>query len=313
MASMRRSRGVAGIGHRVVHGGEPFTKPTLVSSVNLKLLSKYNHLAPLHNPINLSVIKICRQLLLGRNNYAVFDTEYYSRFKPEQFLYGLPINLYRNFSIRRYGFHGISHKYVSAEAAKKIKLPLSKLNIISLHLGSGCSITATRHSQAIATSMGFTPLSGLVMGTRSGDIDPGALLEIQEKLGLNAKAVNDLLARKSGLLGLSGFTSDMREILKAAGKKVVGYYGPAKFSSRQKAGAKLAINIFIARIREYLFQYAGLLKKVDIIVFTGGIGERSQAVRQLVMENIAWAKLPQVLIVKTDEERAIFQAIRNSI
>ncbi|MBU0597389.1 acetate/propionate family kinase, partial [Patescibacteria group bacterium] len=220
------------IGHRVVHGGEQFIKPTLVTKKVWHQIAKYNELAPLHNPSSLKVIQASFKILPKAQNIAVFDTAFYASLTPEQFLYALPYEFYRRHKIRRYGFHGISHKYVAGQAAKKLNKPLKKINLITVHLGNGCSITAVKKGRPIATSMGFTPLEGLVMGTRSGNIDPALPLFIQRKFKLGYDKVEKILNKESGLLGISGFTSDMREILKAAGYPVIDYHGRTKFTKQ---------------------------------------------------------------------------------
>ena len=301
------------VGHRVVHGGEKFFKSTVVSKKVWQQIAKYNELAPLHNPTNLKVIKACYKLLPKVKNVAVFDTAFYANLKPNNYLYALPYELYKRYGIRKYGFHGISHKYVASQAAIRLKKPVSQVNIISAHLGNGCSVTAIRKGKPVATSMGFTPLGGLVMGTRCGDIDPALPLFIQKKLKLTPDQVEKLLNRKSGLLGLSGFSSDMREILKAAGYRVTDYHGRTRFNYQQKKRAKLALEIFINRLRCYLTLYAGLLGRVDGIVFTGGIGERSPVIRQLAVKGLTIIKRPKVFAISTNEEFAIAKQVKSVV
>lgn len=301
------------VGHRVVHGGEKFLRPTVVTKRVWQKLAEYCELAPLHDPANLAVIKACYKLLPKVKNIAVFDTAYYSSLKPSAFIYAIPYQLTERFHIRRYGFHGISHKYVAAQAAAKLKKSINEINLVTIHLGNGCSITAIQKGKPIATSMGFTPLAGLVMGTRSGDIDPALPIYIQKKLKFTPNQVGELLNKKSGLLGLSGFTSDMREILKAAGHRVIDYHGRTKFNRQQKARARLALDIFINRLRDYITLYASLLGKVDGIVFTGGIGERSPVVRRLAIRGLRLARKPKVLTIATNEELAIARSVKNIV
>lgn len=297
------------IGHRVVHGGEEFTKPTLVAPATLKKLSKYDKLSPLHNPANLMGIRACRKLLPQAKNIAVFDTGFYATLPDFAYTYAIPIDFYKKYEIRRYGFHGISHEYVAGEAARILKKSLAKLNLITCHLGSGASVTAVRSGKAVDTSMGFTPLEGLVMSTRSGDIDPEIPLYLIRELKITPQEVDNILNKKSGLLGLSGM-ADMREVLLAAGYKVAGFKGK-KVDADKKKLAKLALQIFIYRVKKYLGAYSAILGKVDAIVFTAGIGERNKTVRDLIMEDIKFLGQPKVLAIPTNEELMIARQIRN--
>lgn len=301
------------IGHRVVHGGPDFRKPIIVTNKVWKKISKYNELAPLHNPANLAVIKACYKYFPKVKNVAVFDTAFFEKLKQGYFLLALPYNFYKNNNIRRYGFHGISHQWCAERAAEKLRKKLTRSNIITVHLGNGCSIAAIKNGIALKTSMGFTPVDGLVMGTRSGDLDPAVPLYIQKKFSLNVNQVEEILNKKSGLLGLSGFTSDMREILKAAGQPVINYHGRKKFTTIQKKRAKLALDVFITRLRTYIILYTAFLGKVDAIVFTGGIGERSKIIRQLSLVGIKFIKRPKILVVPTNEELSIAKQIKNVV
>lgn len=305
-----RLKEIVDIGHRVVHGGEKFFKPLVVTPKIWQKIAQYNKLAPLHNPANLAVIRACYKLLPGVKNMAVFDTGFYKDLKPEVFLYALPLRFYTQYHIRRYGFHGISHGYVAKEAAKKLNKPLSKLNLITCHFGNGDSITAIKGGKPIDTTMGFTPLEGLTMGTRSGDLDPSVPLYLIQGLKMKPTQVYNLLNKKSGLLAISGFTSDMREILLASGYKVYDYQSKRKYTKKQKERAKLALSMFIYDIQRYISAYAGLLGKVDTIVFTGGMGERSPVIRRLALEGLRFTKKPKVLIIQTDEELAIAKEVK---
>jgi acetate kinase len=296
------------IGHRVVHGGEEFTHPTLVTPETLKKLAKYDKLSPLHNPANLMGIRACQKLLPGAKNVAVFDTGFYSTLPDYAYTYAIPIDFYKKHSIRRYGFHGISHEYVANEAARILKKPLTKLNLITCHLGSGASITAIRGGRAVDTSMGFTPLEGLAMSTRSGDIDPAIPLYLIRELKIKPEEVDNILNKKSGLFGLSGF-SDMREVLTAAGYSVSGFKNK-KVSAGKKKLAKLALQVFVYRIKKYLGAYAAVLGKVDAIVFTAGIGERNKTVRDLIMKDIKISGQPKILAIPTNEELMIAKKIK---
>lgn len=296
------------IGHRVVHGGEEFTKPTFVTPKTLKKLAKYDKLSPLHNPANLMGIRACHKLLPRAKNIAVFDTGFYSTLPDYAYTYAIPIDFYKKHAIRRYGFHGISHEYVAHEAARIFKKPLAKLNFITCHLGSGASITAIRGGRAVDTSMGFTPLEGLAMSTRSGDLDPAIPLYLIRELKITPQEVDNILNKKSGLLGLSGF-SDMREVLVTVGYKVAGFKGK-KVSAEKKKLASLALRVFVYRAQKYIAAYAAILGKVDAIVFTAGIGERNKTVRDLIMKDIKVFGEPRVLAIPTNEELMIAQKLK---
>jgi acetate kinase len=253
------------VGHRVVHGGESFSESVLVDEKVMDEVRENIELAPLHNPHNLRGIQAVLKHLPGTPQVAVFDTAFHQKMPPYAFLYGIPYLLYRRYKIRRYGFHGTSHSYVSRRAAEIIGKPIEKLKIITAHLGNGCSMAAVDGGISVDISMGFTPLEGLLMGTRSGDLDPQIILHIVGREGLSLAEANTLLNKHSGLLGISGLTSDMREIV-----------------SEMKAGnkqAELAFQVFTYRIRKYIGSYAAVMGGVDAIVFTGGIGENSSEVR----------------------------------
>lgn len=296
------------VGHRVVHGGEEFIKPTRITLANLKKLAKYDKLSPLHNPANLMGIRACQKLLPDAKNVAVFDTGFYSTLPDYAYTYAIPIDFYKKHSVRRYGFHGISHEYVVNEAGKILKKPLAKLNLITCHLGSGASITAIRGGKAVDTSMGFTPLEGLVMSTRSGDIDPAIPLYLIRELKITPQEVDNILNKKSGLLGISEF-SDMREVLTAAGYSVPGFKGK-KVSAKKKKLAKLALQVFVYHIKKYLGAYAAILGTVDAIVFTAGIGERNKTVRYLIMKDLKIYGEPKILAIPTNEELMIARKLK---
>lgn len=287
------------IGHRVVHGGEEFVEPTLITPAILKRLEKYSQLAPLHNPANLAGIKACLKLLPQVPNIAVFDTAFYQTLSAHAYLYPLPFALYKKYKIRKYGFHGISHQYVAEEAAKKLGKSLAKLNLITCHLGSGCSITAIKNGKAIDTSMGFTPLEGLMMSTRSGNIDPAIILYLIQELKMKPQGVDALLNEQSGLRGIAG-VKDMREVLQAA-KSGRGL---------AKKMAKLALQMFVYRAQQYIGAYATVLGGVDAIVFTAGIGERSAIVRQLILEGLKSLGKFKVLVIPTNEELMIARCVK---
>ncbi len=262
---------IKAVGHRVVHGGEYYSKPMLINDAVIKRIKELIDLAPLHNPANLSGILACEKMLPKIPQVAVFDTAFHQTMTPENYLYPIPYDLYAKDKIRRYGFHGPSHKYVSEQAAKL--LGKKETRIITCHLGNGSSITAVKNGKSIVTSMGFTPLEGLMMGTRSGSIDPAIFFYLCQTKGLTPKEVDEILNKKSGLLGISDLTSDMRDLYKAA--------------VRGNKRAKLAFDMFCSRIAFYIGGYAPALGGVDCIVFTAGIGENAWFVRKHVCEKLS--------------------------
>jgi acetate kinase len=280
------------VGHRVVHGAEEFKESTLITDKVIKSIKKFIELAPLHNPPNLAGIKATKEILPEVKQVAVFDTAFHQTIPQEAYLYALPYRYYKDRNIRRYGFHGISCRYVAKKAAERIGAPLSKLKLITCHLGNGCSMTAIKYGKSIDTSMGFTPLEGLVMGTRSGDIDPAIVLYIMKKEGLNLQQANDLLNKKSGLKGLSGVSNDMRDILKAC--------------KQGNKRAQLAWDVFCYRIKKYIGAYLNIMEGLDAIIFTAGIGENVAKVKNKVTKGIKKI-FPdvKVLVIPTDEELLI--------
>jgi acetate kinase len=288
---------IAAVGHRVVHGGEEFKGPRLITEKTIKSIRKFSKLAPLHNPPNLAGIVACRKALPGVPQVAVFDTAFYQTLEERRYIYALPYDLYKKHGIRRYGFHGTSHKYVSQKAAEMLKRPSAGSRLITCHLGNGCSITAVKGGRAVDTSMGFTPLEGLVMGTRSGDVDPYIVLYLMENLGMSPQRVDRLLNKESGLLGVSGSSSDMRDIYKA---------------SKRNKRARLAFDIFTDRIKKYIGAFAAGMGGVDAIVFTGGIGENHAPTRKAVCKGLEFLRA-KVLVVPTDEEYMIAQETRKVV
>ncbi len=254
------------IGHRVVHGGETFTASVLITDEVIKGIRNNFEIAPLHNPHNLRGINACQVSLPGTPQVAVFDTAFHQQMPRRAFLYGLPYSLYTQYRIRRYGFHGMSHRYVSERSTILLKRDIGSLKLVTCHLGNGCSMAAIDHGTSVDTTMGFTPLEGLLMGTRSGDIDPSVILYIMAKEGINIAEANTLLNKHSGLQGISGVSSDMREVLKEMqnGDKKAHY----------------AFEIFCYRIRKYIGAYAAAMGGIDAVIFTGGIGENSPEVRR---------------------------------
>ncbi|MBN1585130.1 acetate/propionate family kinase [Candidatus Uhrbacteria bacterium] len=301
--------GVRAIGHRVVHGGEEFIAPVRMTSAVERKLVALNRLAPLHNPANLAAYRACRKLLPKAEHVACFDTAFYRDLPDYAFTYSLPWDLYAKHGIRKYGFHGLSHEYVASEAARQLKRPLSRLKLITCHLGSGASVTAVRHGRATETTMGFTPLEGLTMSTRCGDIDPAIPLYLIRELKMGEREVDDMLNRESGLLGISGF-KDMRDVLSAAGTKIPGYALSGKVSAETKRRAKLAFEVFCYDVARYIAQYAGIMGGCDAVVFTAGIGERSEPVRKRVMSMVTLPNRPKIMVIPTDEELMIARETR---
>jgi acetate kinase len=290
---------IAIIGHRVVHGGNEFVVPTRIDQINLRLLEKYNRLAPLHNPYNLMGIKSCLTYFSTVPNVAVFDTAFFKTLPLKAKIYSIPFDYYKKFGIERFGFHGISHQYLAEIAAENIKKPLAKLNLITCHLGGGCSIAAVKNGQPVDISLGFTPLEGLVMMTRSGDLDPGVVLEIQDLLikenAKNKESSNLLsetrriLNKESGLKGLAGVDSYLK-LLK---------------TKEKSPRARLAFDIFVYRLQKYISAYRGVLGGVDAIVFSGAIGAGLPVTRRAVLKGLKFLSKTKIMAVKTDEELAI--------
>lgn len=264
---------VQAIGHRVVHGGEKVSKPIRVDAAVKQIIKDCFSLAPLHNPPNLAGIEACEAIFPGVPNIALFDTAFHQTMPPEAYLYAVPYELYTKYAIRRYGFHGTSHQYVAMSTAEYLGKKLEALKMITCHLGNGCSMAAIEKGKVIDTTMGLTPLEGLVMGTRCGDIDPAVVIRLAE-LGLSAAEIDKTLNKKSGLLGVGGIgSSDMRDITAAA-------------NSGNKQ-AKMALDMFVRRVVKYVGAYYTLLNGADVIVFTGGVGEYAVQVRSLILEKLA--------------------------
>jgi acetate kinase len=282
---VRSIANIEAIGHRVVHGGEHFTHSVLITDEVLRGIEACIDLAPLHNPANIKGILAARDLFgVGLPQVAVFDTAFHQTLPEHAYLYALPYQFYRRHRVRRYGFHGTSHRYVAYRYRQLRGLDRGETNIITLHLGNGCSVAALAAGDSIDTSMGLTPLEGLVMGTRSGDIDPAIMDFIATKEGLSSQAVEMLLNKQSGLLGISGLTGDMRELLDEA-------------NENNDRRARLAIEIFCYRARKYIGAYLAVMNGADAVVFTGGIGENSWEIRAQICDRFEWMGL------KLDEER----------
>lgn len=265
------------VGHRVVHGGEEFTEPTLVTSEIMSRIRDLIELAPLHNPHNIRGINAASKNLPGIPQVAVFDTAFHHRMPPRAYMYGLPYQLYKKYSIRRYGFHGPSHQFVSQKGAELIGRPIEELKIITCHLGNGASMAAVKGGVSIDTSMGFTPLEGLMMGSRSGDCDPAIILHIMAREELSLHEANTLLNKHSGLYGISGLSSDVREILDAA--------------ADGRRNAILAAEVYCYRIKKYIGSYIAVLGGLDGFVFTGGVGQNAVEIRKRVIEGMEYLGL----------------------
>lgn len=271
------------VGHRVVHGGETFVSSVIIDEKVKKAISDCAQIAPLHNPPNLMGIEACERLMGKTPQIAVFDTAFHQTMPRKAFLYAIPYELYEKYKIRKYGFHGTSHKYVSAKAAELLNKPLEELKIITCHLGNGASVCAIDGGKSVDTSMGFTPLEGLVMGTRSGDIDPAVVSFMMEKEGKSVKEVENILNKKSGVLGVSGVSSDFRDIEKAAK------------DGNERANA--ALEQFYYRVAKYVGEYAAAMNGVDAVVFTAGLGENSVAARKNICSYLGF------LGIEVDDEK----------
>ena len=258
------------VGHRVVHGGEDFPDSIIVDEEVITKLEALSALAPLHNPANIMGIKVMQELLPGKKNIAVFDTAFHQTMEPKAYMYALPYADYEDFKVRKYGFHGTSHKYVSGVAADVIGGEETK--IIVCHLGNGASMSAVKNGKVVDTSMGLTPLQGLMMGTRCGDLDPAAVLYVMEKRGLDAAGMDKRMNKESGLLGITGYSSDFRDIMKA--------------SKEGDERAKLAFEMFAYRVKSYIGAYSAAMGGVDAIAFTGGIGENAALVREEICKGL---------------------------
>lgn len=263
---------IDGIGHRVVHGGEEFSSSVLITDEVIKTLEGLSDLAPLHNPANVIGIKEFKKALPDIPAIATFDTAFHQTMPESSFLYPLPYEYYKKYGIRKYGFHGTSHKYVTERAAAMLNRPISDTRLISCHLGNGASIAAVEGGRSLDTSMGFTPLAGVTMGTRSGNIDPALIPYIMEQTGQSVDEVLNILNKQSGMLAISGFSSDLRDIEIEA--------------SKGNERAQLALDVFADRIHKYIGSYAARMGGVDAIIFTAGIGENSDVIRRKVLEGL---------------------------
>lgn len=308
---------ISAVGHRVLHSGEDFHSSVVITDEVIKICEKNAELGPLHMPGNIACIKSCREVMKDVPMVAVFDTTFHATMPPKAYMYGIRYDVYEQYKVRKYGFHGTSHKFVSEETAKILGKKDCKL--IICHLGNGSSISAVKNGQCQDTSMGFTPLEGLVMGTRSGDIDPAAVDYMRVKVGLKPEGVVDYLNKRCGMLGISGLSSDCRDLTEAAEKG--------------NERAKLALEMVAYRVKKYVGSYAAVLGGVDAIVFTGGIGEHSELIRELVMTDMEYLGVEfdndanwknaevlskpsskvKVLIVPTNEELSIARETKSLV
>ena len=273
---------IGAVGHRVVHGGEKFASSVVIDDKVMEAIRDCIDLAPLHNPPNIMGIEACQELMPETPMVAVFDTAFRQSIPASNYIYPLPYELYEKYAIRKYGFHGTSHKYVSLKAAEMLGKDIKDLNIVTCHLGNGASVCAVQGGKSIDTSMGFTPLEGLAMGTRSGDVDPAIVPFIMEKENLTLDEVNNLLNKKSGVLGISGVSSDFRDIENAA--------------EEGNKRAKLALDVFCNRVKKYIGAYAALMCNIDALVFTAGIGENSISIREQICNDL------ECIDIKIDKE-----------
>ncbi len=257
---------IGAVGHRVVHGGEAFASSVVIDDEVKQVIKDCFDIAPLHNPPNLMGIDACQELMPNVPHVAVFDTAFHQTMEPANYLYALPYDVYEKYHVRRYGFHGTSHYFVSHRAAEMLGKPFEECKIITLHLGNGASMAAIKGGKVVDTTMGFTPLEGLVMGTRSGDIDPAIVFFLMEKLELNAQEANNYFNKKAGMLGLSGVSNDLRDILEAA--------------NTGNERAQLSLDVYYNRVRGYIGKYIALLNGCDCLVFTAGVGENGYDVRE---------------------------------
>lgn len=259
------------VGHRVVHGGEAFADSVIINDEVMKAINDNVEIAPLHNPPNIMGIEACSELMKDVPQVAVFDTAFHQTMPEKNYIYGLPYECYEKYKVRRYGFHGTSHKYITEKAAELLNKSINEVNLITCHLGNGSSITAVENGQSVDTSMGFTPLEGLVMGTRTGNLDPAIIPFLMEKEGLSPEEMSNFMNKKSGVLGISGVSSDFRDLEDAA---------------KDNHRAQLALDIFESNVRKFIGAYFATLDHVDAIVFTAGVGENSISMRTSIVEGL---------------------------
>lgn len=265
---------IKAVGHRVVHGGEKFSDSMIIDDEVMEAIKECIDIAPLHNPPNIIGIEACQAVMPNIPMVAVFDTSFHQTIPQEAYIYAIPYEQYEKYKIRKYGFHGTSHKFITQRAAQILGKPIQDLKIISCHLGNGSSIAAVKGGISVETSMGFTPLQGLAMGTRCGTIDPAIVTFLMENEGLSVSAVNTLMNKKSGVLGISGVSSDFRDL------------DEARFAGNKRA--QLAIEVFCYQIKKFIGEYTAVMNGVDLVVFTGGIGENNNAVREMALDGLEY-------------------------
>jgi len=265
---------ISAVGHRVVHAGEKFAYSVVLDDEVMKALKDCIEIAPLHNPPNIMGIEACKQIMPDVPMVGVFDTAFHQTMPKEAYIYAIPYEFYEKYRIRRYGFHGTSHKYVAERAAAMLGKPLEELKLITCHLGNGASVAAVKYGKSVETSMGFTPLEGLAMGTRSGDIDPAIIKYISEKENMSVAQVDGMLNKKSGVLGISGVSSDFRDIEQAAEKG--------------NERAQLALEVYVHKVKKYIGAYAAVMNGVDAVIFTAGLGENSSEVRRDICKDMCF-------------------------
>lgn len=263
---------IGAVGHRVVHGGEDFSSSVIIDEAVMVALKKNIELAPLHNPPNIMGIEACKELMPNTPMVGVFDTAFHQTIPADNYIYAIPYEFYEKYKIRRYGFHGTSHKYVALRAAEILERDIKDLNIVTCHLGNGSSVTAIEGGLSVDTSMGFTPLEGLAMGTRSGDIDPAIIPFLMDKEDMTFEEVNNMLNKESGVLGISGLSSDFRDLEIAA--------------SEGNQRAELALKVFTNRVKKYIAAYTAQMCRVDVLIFTAGIGENSDTIREMICDGL---------------------------
>ena len=263
---------IEAVGHRFVSAGEYYSNSVIIDDKVLKKLETLTYLAPLHNGASISGIKACKELMPDVPMTAVFDTAFHQTMPPESYIYPIPYEYYEKYGVRRYGFHGTSHKYVAQRAALMLRRPLEDLKLLTCHLGNGASICAIRNGKVYATSMGFTPLAGLAMGTRCGDIDPSIVFFLEQQENISSEDIDDILNKKSGILGISGVSSDFRDVEKAA--------------SEGNERAQIAIDVYVQRVKSFIGAYIALMNGVDAIVFTAGVGENDAGMRSIICKNL---------------------------
>jgi len=295
--------------HRIVHGGAEFNRATKLDQKTINKISKYNNLAPLHNPVNLKVAQESIKIWPRIKQIGMFDTMFFKNIPLRTRLYPLPLKYFKKYNIRKFGFHGFSHQNMLKWSAKKLKKRTNQCNLITCHLGGGSSIAVIKNGQPIEISMGFSPLSGLMMMSRAGDIDPAIIFHLLKNAKMSLNQIYQLLNFESGLSGMTKI-ADLRDIMILAGYKIKNYKSNIKANRENKQLAKLALDLFIYKIQRYLSSYITLLPKIDAIVFSGAIGERNADIRNLIFKNIYLPKKYKKIIIKCNEERIMTEIIK---